>query len=103
MAFDPRLLRYARTTRAYLVVSVGLGGLTALLVVAQAWLLADTVAGAFAHREDVAQLRTPLALLLAAVLGRAAVGWCAERAAHRASARAKSELRTALVEHIATL
>ena len=103
MAFDPRLLRYARTTRAYLVVSVLLGGLTALLVVAQAWLLADTVAGAFAHRETLAQLRLPVALLLAAIVGRAALGWCTERAAQRASARAKSELRTALVEHVAAL
>ncbi len=103
MAFDPRLLKYARTTRAYLLLSVGLGGVTALLVVAQAWLLADTVAGAFAHRQGLAQLRTPLALLLAVIIGRAALGWCSERAAHRASARAKSELRTALVEHVAAL
>ncbi len=103
MGFDPRLLKYARTTRVYLLSSVLLGGVTALLVVAQAWLLADTVAGAFARREDLAQLRVPLVLLLAAVVARAGVGWCAERAAHRAAARAKSELRTALVERIATL
>ena len=103
MAFDPRLLRYARTTRAYLLLSVGLGGVTALLVVAQAWLLADTVAGAFAHGKDLAQLRTPVALLLAVIVGRAALSWCSERAAHRASARAKSELRTALLEHVAAL
>src|SRR5205085_9326906 len=101
MAFDPRLLRYARTTRVYLVWSVFLGGVTALLVVAQAWLLADTVAGAFVHREGLGQLRTPLVLLLATICGRAVLSWCAERAAHRASARAKSELRTALVERIA--
>ncbi|HWC39678.1 MAG TPA: ABC transporter transmembrane domain-containing protein, partial [Acidimicrobiales bacterium] len=82
---------------------MALGGTTALLVVAQAWLLADSVAGAFAHREDLAQLRTPVALLLAVIIGRAALGWCSERAAHRASARAKSELRTALVEHVAAL
>jgi thiol reductant ABC exporter CydD subunit len=103
VGFDPRLLRYARTTRAYLLLSVLLGAVTALLVVAQAWLLADTVAGAFAHGEDLARLRVPLVLLFAAVVARATLGWCAERAAHRASARAKSELRTALVERIAAL
>jgi thiol reductant ABC exporter CydD subunit len=80
-----------------------LGGVTALLVVAQAWLLAETVAGAFAHREDLAQLRAPIMLLLAAIVARAALSWGAERAAHRASSRAKSELRTALVERIAEL
>jgi thiol reductant ABC exporter CydD subunit len=103
VGFDPRLLKYARTTRAYLLLSVLLGGVTALLVVAQAWLLADTVAGAFAHQEDLAQLRVPIVLLLAAIAARAALGWGAERAAHRASAGAKSELRTALVERIVAL
>ena len=103
MGFDPRLLRYARTTRVYLMLSVLLGAVTALLVVAQAWLLADTVSGAFAHGEGLAQLRVPIVLLLAAIAARATLGWCAERSAQRASARAKSELRTALVEHIAAL
>jgi thiol reductant ABC exporter CydD subunit len=103
VGFDPRLLKYARTTRVYLLLSVLLGGVTALLVVAQAWLLADTVAGAFAHREDVAKLRAPIVLLLAAIVARATLGWCAERAAHRAAARAKSELRTALVAQIGAL
>jgi thiol reductant ABC exporter CydD subunit len=86
-----------------MLLSVLLGAVTALLVVAQAWLLADTVAGAFAHGDGLAQLRVPLVLLLAAIVVRATLGWCAERAAHRASSRAKSELRTALVERIAAL
>ncbi len=102
-AFDPRLLRYARTTRTYLMLTVLIGGVTALLVLAQAWLVADTVAGAFVHREGIAQLRVPLLLLLAVVVGRATVAWGAERAAQRASGQAKSELRTALVGHIAAL
>ena len=46
-ALDPRLLRYARATRTFLVVSVSLGVLSALLIVAQAWLLADVVSRAF--------------------------------------------------------
>ena len=37
---DPRLLHYARTTRRFLVLAVALGGLTALLLIAQAWLIA---------------------------------------------------------------
>ena len=40
---DPRLLHYTRGTRRYLVVTVVLGGVTAGLVVAQAWLIANTV------------------------------------------------------------
>jgi ATP-binding cassette subfamily C protein CydCD len=100
-ALDPRLLRYARATRAFLCVSVGLGALSALLVVAQAWLLAEVLAGAFRHGRDLAQLRTPLSVLLCVVLARATVAWAAELAAARSSARAKSQLRVALLERVA--
>lgn len=102
-ALDPRLLRYARATRAFLFVSVALGTLSALLIVAQAWLLADVVAGAFRHGRGLSQLRTPLLVLLCVVLARAAVAWGAQLAASRSSARAKSQLRTALLERAATL
>lgn len=56
---DPRLLRYARATRLFLVAVVGLGGLGALLVIAQAMLVAEVVVGAFQHGLTVAELRTP--------------------------------------------
>jgi thiol reductant ABC exporter CydD subunit len=102
-ALDPRLLQYARATRTFLWVAVGLGVLSALLIVAQAWLLADVVAGAFLHGRGLAQLRTPLVVLLCVVLARAAVAWGAELAAGRSSARAKSQLRAALLEHVARL
>ncbi len=100
---DRRLLRYAHSTRRYLVLTVVLGGCTAFLVVAQAWLLATAVSGAFIDHKGVAQLKVPVALLFLAVVGRALVGWLSERAADRASARAKSELRQALVERVARL
>ncbi len=102
-ALDPRLLRYARATRTFLFVSVALGVLSALLILAQAWLLAVLVAGAFRHGRDLSQLRTPLTVLLCVVLARAAVAWAAELAASRSSARAKSQLRAALLERAVTL
>jgi ATP-binding cassette subfamily C protein CydCD len=82
-------------------VSVALGIFGALLIVAQAWLLADVVAGAFRHGRDLAQLRSPLQGLLCVVVTRAVVAWAAELAASRSSARAKSQLRAALLEHVA--
>jgi ATP-binding cassette subfamily C protein CydCD len=100
---DPRLLHYARATRTYLVVAVVIGGLTALLVIAQAWLLANVVAGAFIHHKGLAELKVPVVLLLGAIIGRAALGWASELAAQRASASAKSDLRTALAQRIAAL
>jgi thiol reductant ABC exporter CydD subunit len=102
-ALDPRLLRYARVTRVFLVISIGLGVLSALLIVAQAWLLADVVAGAFRSGRSLSQLQTQLIALLAVVLARAVVAWGAELAASRSGARAKSQLRAALLERLAAL
>jgi thiol reductant ABC exporter CydD subunit len=102
-ALDSRLLRYARATRTFLFISVGLGALSALLIVSQAWLLADVVARAFSSGKNVAQLQTPLAVLLGVVVARAVVAWGAELAAGRSSARAKSQLRGVLLERVAGL
>jgi thiol reductant ABC exporter CydD subunit len=99
--FDPRLLHYARATRTYLVLSVGVGGATAVLVIAQAWLIATVVNGAFLDRRDAASLHGPLLALLAVVSGRALLAWAAERAAFRASAAAKSDLRQAAAARVA--
>ena len=101
--FDPRLLHYARVTRVYLILAVVVGGASAFLVIAQAWLIATVVAGAFLDHRGVASLRAPLLALLVVVAGRALLAWAAERAAFRASAVAKSDLRRAASERIAKL
>ncbi|CAM5407655.1 ATP-binding cassette subfamily C protein CydCD OS=Streptomyces griseomycini OX=66895 GN=FHS37_001912 PE=4 SV=1 [Streptomyces griseomycini] len=100
---DPRLLRYARATRFFLVAVVGLGAVGAGLVVAQATLIAEVVVGAFQHGMPVGELGTPLLLLAAVAVGRALVGWLTELAAHRASAAVKSELRGRLLERATAL
>ncbi|MGN9755589.1 thiol reductant ABC exporter subunit CydD [Streptomyces sp. SD31] len=100
---DPRLLRYARTTRLFLIAVVGLGAVGAVLVIAQAMLIAEAVVGAFEHGMSAAELRTPLLLLAAVAVGRAVVAWLTELAAHRASAAVKSELRGRLLERSAEL
>ncbi|MER7758394.1 thiol reductant ABC exporter subunit CydD [Streptomyces sp. NPDC097619] len=94
---DPRLLRYARSTRRFLAAVVVLGLLGAGLVVGQAMLIAEIVVGAFQRDLDTTALRDPLLLLVAVSLGRALVAWLTELAAHRASAAVKSELRGRLL------
>ena len=98
---DPRLLRYARSTRLFLGAVVVLGLAGAGLVVGQAMLIAEIVVGAFERGLDGAALRTPLLLLAGVALGRALVAWLTELAAHRASAAVKSELRGRLLERAA--
>ncbi|MGW0610324.1 thiol reductant ABC exporter subunit CydD [Streptomyces sp. NPDC002788] len=100
---DPRLLRYARATRVFLVAVVALGAVGAVLVIVQAMLIAEVVVGAFQHRMAVSELATPLLLLAVVAVGRALVGWLTELAAHRASAAVKSELRGRLLERSAQL
>lgn len=102
-ALDPRLLRYASATRTFLFISVALGTLSALSIVAQAWLLADVVASAFVHDEGLEQLQAPLIALLCVVAARALVAWTAELVASRCSAQAKSQLRGALLERVSQL
>ncbi|MFI1254742.1 thiol reductant ABC exporter subunit CydD [Streptomyces netropsis] len=100
---DPRLLRYATATRFFLVASVVLGLAGAGLVIAQAMLIAEVVTGAFQHGRTTGDLGTSLALLAAVAVGRAAVSWLTELAAHRASAAVKSELRRRLLAHATRL
>ncbi|MEU3352152.1 thiol reductant ABC exporter subunit CydD [Streptomyces sp. NPDC037389] len=100
---DPRLLRHAAATRFFLAASVVLGLAGAGLVIAQAMLVAEVVTGAFQRGLTARDLGLPLALLAAVALGRAAVAWLTELAAHRASAAVKSALRTRLLEHATRL
>lgn len=100
---DPRLLRYARSTRLFLAAVVALGLAGAGLVVGQAMLIAEIVVGAFEEGLGAAALRTPLLLLAAVALGRGLIAWLTELAAHRAGAAVKSELRGRLLDRAADL
>ncbi|MGW2225793.1 thiol reductant ABC exporter subunit CydD [Streptomyces formicae] len=100
---DPRLLRYARATRFFLVAVVVLGLVGAGLVIGQAMLIAEIVVGAFQKGHSVGDLSTPLVLLAVVAVGRGLVSWLTELAAHRASAAVKSELRGRLLERAGEL
>ncbi|MFF5783808.1 thiol reductant ABC exporter subunit CydD [Streptomyces sp. NPDC012693] len=100
---DPRLLRYARATRAFLIAVVVLGLVGAALVIAQAMLIAEIVVGAFQKGQSVSELTRALLLLVGVAGARALVSWLTELAAHRASAAVKSELRGRLLVRAAAL
>jgi thiol reductant ABC exporter CydD subunit len=102
-AVDPRLLAYTRGTRRYLVLAVLSGAATAGLVLAQAWLIATTISDVLVRHRSLGGVRVQLGLLVIVILARGLLGWSGERMANRASASAKSDLRTALVDRIARL
>ena len=100
---DPRLLRYARSTRGFLVLAVVLGAIIAGLVIAQARLLSTAIVEVAQGRADLATVTGVLIALGAVFLARALVSWIGEAAAYRTSAKAKAELRAEAIEHILRL
>jgi ATP-binding cassette, subfamily C, bacterial CydD len=96
-ALDPRLLRRARAVRALLVADTVLGVVTALLVLAQAVLLARVAARAFGG-SSLADVTWPLGALVTVVVARAVTAWGFEVAGRRAAAEVVSQLRLDLVE-----
>jgi len=95
---DPRLLRYARAARGYLVFTVVLGLAVTALVLVQAGLLAHALATA-ARGTGAAALRSTLILLLVVVAARALAAGGGEAVALRAAAKVKEQLRARLTAH----
>lgn len=89
---DPRLVRRARATLPFLVALCVVGVGTALLILAQAWLLAESISSVF-HTHTTTGLARWAGLLAAVFAGRALLAWAQESLAHRACAAVKSQLR----------
>ncbi|MGA3153524.1 MAG: thiol reductant ABC exporter subunit CydD [Streptosporangiaceae bacterium] len=95
---DRRLLQQAGAARGYLIFTVVLGLISAILVLSQAGLLARALSGA-ARGRGLGALSWTLIALLAVVLARAAAAGGGEVAALRAAATVKSQLRRKLTAH----
>ncbi|MFI5959497.1 thiol reductant ABC exporter subunit CydD [Cryptosporangium sp. NPDC051539] len=99
---DPRLLRYARATRWFLAAAVLTGVLGAVLLVAQATLLAEAIVTVFRTGAGPDGIRGTLVALALILAGRAGLAWVQEVAAFRAAAAVKSDLRQAVLRRAAT-
>jgi ATP-binding cassette subfamily C protein CydCD len=95
---DPRLLRHARATRGFLVAAIVIGAASALLIVAQAFLIAGAVTATFQRGAGLEEARDVLLGLVGIAVGRAGLAWTAEAVGHRAAARAISQLRIQVVD-----
>ncbi len=94
---DPRLLHRARAVRVMLAADAVLGVLAALLVLAQAVLLARVASGGFAG-DSLNDLTLPLALLVAVAALRGVAAWGFEVVGRQAAASVLSKLRLDLVK-----
>ncbi len=100
---DPRLLRRASSARRYVLLTAGLGGLTAAVVVAQALLLARALSPVVLRTADWPDVSATVGWLALVVVTRALLVGLQERFAHRAATRAVAELREQVVEHAVAL
>jgi thiol reductant ABC exporter CydD subunit len=96
---DRELLRLSRSARIPLVVAVVLGVAAAVLLVAQAVLLAQVIAGAVGG-DSLAVLRRPLVELAVVAVARGLVAGGFELSGRRAAGRVMRELRARLGEHV---
>jgi ATP-binding cassette, subfamily C, bacterial CydD len=96
-ALDRRLLRRARGARTALAADAALGIAAALLVLAQAVLIARVAARAF-DGTGLDELVLPLVLLVAVTVGRAVSAWGFEAVGRRAATNVLAQLRLELVE-----
>lgn len=100
---DPRLLKYASSARRHIILISFLGILTAVLVIAQTLALSAALSPAVTSGASLAQVRTPLLLLVTIVIARAAVIGVREALGHRAADRTIRELRGRVLTHISNL
>jgi len=88
---------------AWLRLAVGIGLASGLLLILQAWLLADAVNAVVFEQAALAQVMPVLWGLLGLFLLRAGLAWASEQAAFHAAVQVKLWLRDALYRHVQKL
>ena len=96
------LFKRARTARIWVILAVGLGLGSGILLIAQARLLANIVHGAFMDNLPRNVLWPYFVTLFGVVMVRAVLGWGREVAGFHAGAKVREEVRMSLMEHIFT-
>ncbi|KQT97694.1 thiol reductant ABC exporter subunit CydD [Sanguibacter sp. Leaf3] len=100
---DPKLLRYAAPARGYVLLTAAFGITTAGLVVAQALLIAATLAPVVSAGATLDDVSGHLRWLAGVVVARAVVTGLQERYAHRAATRVVTSLRGQVLAHAAAI
>ncbi|MGA2321467.1 MAG: thiol reductant ABC exporter subunit CydD [Solirubrobacteraceae bacterium] len=97
---DRRLVRESRIARIHLTIAAALGMLSAVLIVAQAALLAYVIDRAAMRHASLASLQTALIALAAVLCARALTGGAFELSGRWGAVRVMSELRNRLVQRL---
>lgn len=97
------LLKRVGTARSWILISVGLGLGSGILLIAQAGFLSRIVHDAFMEKRASDQLGPLFTALVAVVILRAALGWAREVSGFLAGSRIRQEIRLELLAHIVSL
>lgn len=92
---DPRLFRYARSTRRFFIISVLVGALTAFFVILQAWFLSSILVDVIGNGDALGSVSFAIMALVLTFGARAILIWISDTVATRSAGVAKSELRQA--------
>ncbi|RVW07479.1 thiol reductant ABC exporter subunit CydD [Prescottella agglutinans] len=96
---DPRLWKYSASARGYLILTVVLSAVNVAMVIVSAVLIGTILAGVItSDRRSIADWRTDLMWLAAAVAVRVLAAWLHARYAHRSANRVVSELEVEVLQ-----
>ncbi|WP_353067202.1 thiol reductant ABC exporter subunit CydD [Arcanobacterium hippocoleae] len=101
--FDPRLLKYARSTRKYIIFLVITGVIGTLLIGIQTLLIASALEPIFYGKGDLSQTSWLILMLFGVFLLRTALVFIQEAVGHRAALRVIATLRKKVLRHAGDL
>ena len=97
------LFKRVGTARVWILISVGLGLSSGILLIAQARFLSLIVHDAFMEKRSIDLMWPLFTALVAVLILRAALGWAKEVSGFYAGARIRQEIRMELLAHIVSL
>ena len=103
MKFDRNLLTAALQARGWLILTISLGFLAGIIIVAQAWVLAYLVDGVFLQGMRLTDATPHLLFLVGLALTRFLLTWGSESAGKHLAVQVKTDLRARLVRHMLAL
>ena len=96
--FDPRLLRYSRSSRGFIFSIIVIATIGAILTITQAYFLVDLICKFFQKKKSFDSLHTEVLALGLIFLGRAMLAFINDRVAAKASSRVRRELRNEIMK-----
>jgi ATP-binding cassette subfamily C protein CydCD len=99
---DPRLLRYSRSSRGFILTLILIACVGAVLTITQAFFLVDLVCKFFQKKQSFNSLQGEIIELSVVFLGRALLVYLNDRMSARASSKMRGELRWQIMEKVLT-